>query len=81
MENSFWVIIIRVLIAMAVGAVIGLERELKDKPAGIRTHMLVAGASALLLLINEEVVRNFITGETGNTSSDPTRIIQAIVLG
>jgi putative Mg2+ transporter-C (MgtC) family protein len=38
-----------VAVAMLLGALIGLEREFKDKPAGLRTHMLVAGAAALLL--------------------------------
>lgn len=41
----------------------------------------VVGSAALLLLINEVVVRQFIGENTGNTSSDPTRIIQAIVVG
>src|SRR3546814_13579690 len=35
--------------AMVLGGVIGFERELKDRPAGFRTHMLVAGAAALLV--------------------------------
>lgn len=38
-----------VVLAMLLGAMIGLEREFADKPAGLRTHMLVAGAAALLL--------------------------------
>ena len=35
--------------AMVLGGVIGFEREMKDRPAGFRTHMLVAGAAALLV--------------------------------
>ena len=42
--------------AMVLGGVIGFERELKDRPAGFRTHMLVAGAAALLVEIGQLVV-------------------------
>jgi len=34
---------------MVLGALIGLDREVADKPARLRTHMLVAGAAALLV--------------------------------
>ena len=42
-----------VALAMLLGAFIGLEREFKDKPAGLRTHILVAGASALLVALGD----------------------------
>ncbi|MCU0788553.1 MAG: MgtC/SapB family protein [Verrucomicrobia bacterium] len=35
-------------VAKGLGAVVGFERELADKPAGMRTHMLVGGAASLL---------------------------------
>ena len=38
----------RIAFAMLLGGAIGLEREMKDRPAGVRTHMLVAGAAAML---------------------------------
>jgi putative Mg2+ transporter-C (MgtC) family protein len=38
-----------VVLAMILGGAIGFEREAKDKPAGLRTHMLVSGATALLV--------------------------------
>src|SRR5690606_16269442 len=75
-------ILLRVAIAMALGAVIGFEREAKEKPAGVRTHMLVAGASALLLLISQKVVEQYIAASPDPTiSADPIRVIQAIVVG
>ena len=37
------------LVAMALGGAIGYEREMKNRPAGFRTHMLVAGAAARLV--------------------------------
>ena len=42
----------RLAVATALGAVIGLERELDEKAAGLRTHMLVALGSALFTLIS-----------------------------
>jgi putative Mg2+ transporter-C (MgtC) family protein len=69
-------------LAMVLGAVIGFEREIEDKPAGLRTHMLVAGAAALFVALGGVVVRRFGVG-LGNdlVRSDPVRIIQAVVTG
>lgn len=44
--------ILRILAAAGMGAVIGLERELRSKEAGIRTHFLVALGSALFMIIS-----------------------------
>lgn len=44
--------ILRLLLAAAMGALIGLERDLKKKPAGIRTHMLVCLGACIYTLIS-----------------------------
>lgn len=44
-------ILLRLCVALLVGAIIGLERETKNKPAGLRTNMLVSFGSALVVLI------------------------------
>jgi putative Mg2+ transporter-C (MgtC) family protein len=73
-------VLIHVLLAMFLGGLIGLEREMADKPAGLRTHMLVAGASALLIGITDNIVEGM--GVSGDlVRSDPVRIVQAIVTG
>ena len=46
---------LRLGIALVVGAVIGLERETKHKPAGLRTNMLVSFGSALIVLVPIEI--------------------------
>jgi putative Mg2+ transporter-C (MgtC) family protein len=71
-----------VSLAMLMGAAIGFERELEDKPAGLRTHMLVAGASALFVALGTIVDEHFIQelGEN-NVRSDPVRIMEAVVTG
>jgi putative Mg2+ transporter-C (MgtC) family protein len=71
-----------VAMAMFLGAVVGFERELASKPAGMRTHMLVAGAAALLVLLSDAVVHEFDNGVShALIQSDPVRIIEAIVAG
>jgi putative Mg2+ transporter-C (MgtC) family protein len=44
--------ILRLLLAAATGSLIGLERDLRDKPAGIRTHMLVCIGSCIITLVS-----------------------------
>ncbi|BAU64395.1 MgtC/SapB transporter [Stanieria sp. NIES-3757] len=48
-------LLLRLGIALLVGAIIGLEREAKSKPAGLRTNMLVCFGSALLVLVPIEI--------------------------
>jgi putative Mg2+ transporter-C (MgtC) family protein len=69
-------------LAMLLGAAIGLEREIEDKPAGLRTHMLVSGAAALLVALGDVVVRRFDVGLGKElVRSDPVRIIEAVITG
>ena len=70
-----------VALAMLLGGVIGFEREMADKPAGFRTQMLVAGAAALLVGLADAMLRRFAMDSSVNASSDPIRIVEAIVTG
>ncbi|MDX1687725.1 MAG: MgtC/SapB family protein [Candidatus Promineifilaceae bacterium] len=71
-----------VLVALLLGGLIGVEREVADKPAGLRTHMLVAAASALVVDLGDVVIAN-LSGSTGQTviQADPLRIIEAVTAG
>ncbi len=80
MEDQLHQIIV-VLIAGALGAVVGIEREFADKPAGLRTHIFVCAASAMLVLLGDVVLERFNQGNESNISADPIRMIQAIVVG
>lgn len=66
--------------AMLLGGAIGYERELKDRPAGFRTHMLVAGAAATLVGLTDLLAQRF-SGEAYSelVSLDPIRLIEAMV--
>jgi len=80
--NMIWLPVIKVIIAIFLGGLIGLERELAAKPAGLRTHMLVAGASALLVILGDVMINQYAdTALTGATRADPIRIIESIVTG
>lgn len=75
-------IFIEIVIAMLFGGIVGLERELAKKPAGLRTHMLVAGAAAFLISLGDIIVLEYAAREfSGIAGTDPIRIIQAIIIG
>jgi len=69
---------IRLIIAAALGAAVGAEREIHGHPAGIRTHMLVALGSALFTVMS---VHGFSAEGPTSGPIDPTRIAAQIVSG
>lgn len=68
-----------VLVAALLGGAIGFDRELRDRPAGLRTHMLVAIASAMFVTLAEALIE--IEVDRALVRSDPVRIVEAIVTG
>jgi putative Mg2+ transporter-C (MgtC) family protein len=68
--------------AMLLGAAIGFEREVAEKPAGLRTHALVAGASCLLVSLGFLLIREFDESfPVAILRAEPFRIIEAVVTG
>ena len=53
MTPTAWNLILRILVAGLLGGLVGLERELRAKEAGVRTHFLVALGSGLLMVISQ----------------------------
>jgi putative Mg2+ transporter-C (MgtC) family protein len=74
-------ILIRFIIAIALGGAIGLDRELRNHPAGLRTHMLTALAAALFTLLTFEIAARFATAANEGTRLDPLRIVEAVTAG
>lgn len=72
--------VLRTFMAVVAGFLIGLDRELRNKPAGMRTHILISLAAALFTLITFELHAQF-AGEDGNRTADPVRIIEAVTAG
>jgi putative Mg2+ transporter-C (MgtC) family protein len=70
-----------VVVAMILGALIGWEREWAHKPAGLRTHMLVSGAAALLVTLGEVIVLQQDPASPNLVRTDPIRILEAIITG
>lgn len=73
------VIIGQVVLAMILGGFIGFERELANKPAGFRTHTLVAGAAALFMAV-AAAAPGYLHAH-GIVEVDPLRVAAAIVTG
>ena len=73
-------IITRFLAAAICGLLVGIDRDIKSKPAGIRTYMLVClGSCAFTLMVFE--ISEFYIKNYANVSVDPTRVIQGIITG
>lgn len=70
---------IRLVVAVLVGGAIGWNRERLDKPAGLRTHMLVSLGSASFTLLGFEVGAH-LSPRTGD-GFDPTRVLQGVIGG
>jgi putative Mg2+ transporter-C (MgtC) family protein len=73
--------LLRVAVAAALGGAIGLERELREREAGFRTHMLVAVGSALFTLVSAYGFRDVLVHGGSVVRADPTRIAAQIVTG
>ncbi len=70
---------VRLIVATFLGAVIGFDRELRKRAAGLRTHMVMALAASLFTVLTLELQREL--NAQGSTGGDPIRIIEAITVG
>jgi putative Mg2+ transporter-C (MgtC) family protein len=73
--------LLRLVLAAALGGVIGIERELREREAGFRTHMLVALGSALFTIVSAYGFHAFLSSGANVIRADPTRIAAQIVTG
>lgn len=81
MQTTELMIFIKVVIAMLAGGCVGFEREMHKKPAGLRTHMLTAGAATLLVSLGNVAINTFAAATSAQLNIDPLRIFEAIVVG
>lgn len=75
-----WETIVRLLLASVAGAALGWERERHSKPAGLRTHMLVALGAATFMLATLDWVDSY-EGQHEGLRLDPIRVIAGIIGG
>lgn len=70
----------RLAVAVGLALIVGLERELRGKPAGLRSHMLVSLGAAAFIIVGLTVLKS--ASETQPSAQiDPTRIVEGIVGG
>jgi putative Mg2+ transporter-C (MgtC) family protein len=67
--------LLRIIFALIIGGLIGIEREIKNKPAGMRTNMLMCMGSCLIMILSVEVARQ------KGMPADPGRIASQVVTG
>jgi putative Mg2+ transporter-C (MgtC) family protein len=80
-DLATWEILVRLAAAAALGGVIGIERELREREAGFRTHMLVSVGAALFTLVSAYAWGDFAFSQASGVTFDPTRIAAQIVTG
>ena len=73
--------LLRIVLAGALGGAIGVERELREREAGLRTHMLVAIGAALFTLVSAYGFSEFHFSNASGITYDPTRIAAQVVTG
>ena len=74
-------VLLRLGVAAALGGAIGLERELRDREAGLRTHMLVSMGAALFTIVSAYGFHEFLVNGGNLVRTDPTRIAAQVVSG
>lgn len=80
LDNS--IMVLRVLLAVGLGAALGIEREIDNQPAGFRTHILVCLGAALFGLISIHAFAPFVvTRANTNVQIDVTRVASQVVVG
>jgi putative Mg2+ transporter-C (MgtC) family protein len=80
-DLSGYDIVLRLVLAGVLGGAVGLERELREREAGLRTHLLVSVGAALFTLVSAYAWTDFDFGFQSGVTFDPTRIAAQIVTG
>jgi putative Mg2+ transporter-C (MgtC) family protein len=74
-------VLLRLTVAALLGGAIGMERELRERQAGLRTHLVVSVGSALFTLVSAYGFHEFLVNGGSVVRADPTRIAAQIVSG
>ena len=77
-----WNLLVRILVAAALGGILGIERDIHGRQAGLRTHLLVSAGSALFFVLSTHIATFDVIVPAGFTKvTDPGRIAAQIVTG
>ena len=78
---SFWQMVIRIVAAVIFGAIIGIDREVKNRPAGMRTHVLVCLGAALIGLVEQQTIAHVVALDLSHINVSVGRLTAQIVSG
>lgn len=78
---SFWQMVLRIVAAVIFGAIIGVEREMKNRPAGMRTHVLVCLGAALIGLVEQQTIAHVVALGSSHINVSVGRLTAQIVSG
>ena len=82
---AWWEVGLRLMMAVAIGCVVGIEREKKNRPAGMRTHVLVCVGAALIAIVESQVVADTVALNLAHPDSGIAvsrgRIIAPVISG
>ena len=73
-EVTYLAVVLRIFAAVVIGGILGLERGMKNRPAGLRTYMLVCVGACVIMLTNQYIYQSVGTG-------DPVRMGAQVVSG
>ena len=76
-----WELLLRIVVAAVLGGVIGLERDRRGRPAGLRTHMVVALASATFMVVSIYFIERQAFRTATDVRVDVSHIASSIVMG
>jgi putative Mg2+ transporter-C (MgtC) family protein len=77
-NNSYYIeMFFKLLLAAIIGGLIGFQRENSNRPAGLRTHILVCVGSALVMITSEYIFNTY----RGLTNMDPARLGAQVISG
>ena len=77
---SWPIALVRMVAALVLAGAVGLEREWRAKPAGLRTHMLIALAACLFILVSQQLAA-LPFGAPDALRVDPLRLVEAVTAG
>jgi putative Mg2+ transporter-C (MgtC) family protein len=80
-DLPLWEGILRLLLALALAAAIGLEREFREQEAGLRTHILVATGACLFVLVGNYAWEDLRFGNNVGVVLDPSRVVAYVITG
>jgi len=72
---------VRVFIAIIIGSIIGFERERKNRPAGLRTHVLVCMAASLIAIVEQQMIYEVSTLASGSINLSFGRLSVGVITG